>query len=486
MSADEKNLEASKKQQESPADNTKITDNNRSEAMQSQPASPEATVSMKAGTAQPEVESAKAETTKSALPAASVNTAEKKDAAPISSALPTKSSAASLPMPPATVMPAGAAQDTNATAVVHTPAHAAGNGGIPAPVMHPTVPFTADPSSSTLGPPLTDAEAERQIRKMSRRSFLWAAGAVVAGFSGWNWLRTRSDDSGIGWPFRRALEVNEHLSRDYFGWVKEENGVKQFRLAPEFDKSKINWMRVNPSDGGYGNNTDLDADAWRLRLIGLADMSAAVMPASEESSDTSDSSASGSGASSDSNSDSSDSASDSSDSSSEDSSDDSDEESSDPMVYQEPAVELTMQMLKTLPHFEMITEFKCIEGWSSIMRWGGVRLADLIKKYPPASNMQYVSLTTPDGEYYVGLDMDSALHPQTMLCYEMTAMDAQGNPLPDAPMQPLSSEHGAPLRLVIPVKYGIKNIKRIGTIKFTAERPRDYWAERGYDWYAGH
>ena len=43
-----------------------------------------------------------------------------------------------------------------------------------------------------------------------------------------------------------------------------------------------------------------------------------------------------------------------------------------------------------------------------------------------------------------------------------------------------------PLRLVIPVKYGIKNIKRIGTIRFTGRRPPDYWAEQGYDWYAGH
>jgi DMSO/TMAO reductase YedYZ molybdopterin-dependent catalytic subunit len=50
---------------------------------------------------------------------------------------------------------------------------------------------------------------------------------------------------------------------------------------------------------------------------------------------------------------------------------------------------------------------------------------------------------------------------------------------------PLTDEHGAPLRLVIPVKYGIKNIKRIGSIEFTDTRPKDYWAERGYDWYAG-
>ena len=70
------------------------------------------------------------------------------------------------------------------------------------------------------------------------------------------------------------------------------------------------------------------------------------------------------------------------------------------------------------------------------------------------------------------MDMPSALHPQTLLCYEMNGKS-------------LSMEHGAPLRLVTTVKYGIKSIKRIGRIAFTDERPPDFWAERGYDWYAG-
>jgi DMSO/TMAO reductase YedYZ molybdopterin-dependent catalytic subunit len=52
--------------------------------------------------------------------------------------------------------------------------------------------------------------------------------------------------------------------------------------------------------------------------------------------------------------------------------------------------------------------------------------------------------------------------------------------------RPLPVEQGGPLRLVTAVKYGIKSIKRIGRITFTDERPADFWAERGYDWYAGH
>lgn len=51
--------------------------------------------------------------------------------------------------------------------------------------------------------------------------------------------------------------------------------------------------------------------------------------------------------------------------------------------------------------------------------------------------------------------------------------------------QPITAEHGAPVRLLIPVKYGVKNLKRIGTIRFADERPRDYWAEEGYDYHLG-
>jgi DMSO/TMAO reductase YedYZ molybdopterin-dependent catalytic subunit len=134
---------------------------------------------------------------------------------------------------------------------------------------------------------------------------------------------------------------------------------------------------------------------------------------------------------------------------------------------------LTLGDLRSLPRHEMITELRCIEGWSIIVKWGGARLADLMSKYPPAELPHYVSMETPDRVYYVGLDIESALHPQTLLAYEMNG----------APLQPL---HGAPLRLAIPVKYGIKNIKRIGTIRYTNVRPADFWGERGYDWYAGH
>ena len=87
--------------------------------------------------------------------------------------------------------------------------------------------------------------------------------------------------------------------------------------------------------------------------------------------------------------------------------------------------------------------------------------------------MNYTGLSTPDQQYYVGIDMPSMVQPQTLLCYEMN-----GKPLP--------LNQGYPLRLIIPVKYGIKHLKRIGTIYFSDQKPPDYWAERGYDYYAGH
>ena len=139
-----------------------------------------------------------------------------------------------------------------------------------------------------------------------------------------------------------------------------------------------------------------------------------------------------------------------------------------------PALNLSLDDIKALPKIEMITQFCCIEGWSTVAHWGGARFSDFTQKYfPPGAKLpDYVYMATPGEDYYVGLDMKSAMHPQTLLAYEQN-----GKPLEDA--------HGAPLRLLIPVKYGIKNIKRIGLITFTNQKPDDYWAEEGYDWFAG-
>jgi DMSO/TMAO reductase YedYZ molybdopterin-dependent catalytic subunit len=135
-------------------------------------------------------------------------------------------------------------------------------------------------------------------------------------------------------------------------------------------------------------------------------------------------------------------------------------------------VDFTFDQIASMPKTELTFEFKCVEGWSEVQNWGGVRLADFLRQYRFGTNYRYVGMATPDKEYYVGLDMASALHPQTLLAYESNGGE-------------ISLEQGYPLRLIIPVKYGIKNIKRIGSITLTNERPPDYWGEQGYDYYAG-
>ena len=137
-------------------------------------------------------------------------------------------------------------------------------------------------------------------------------------------------------------------------------------------------------------------------------------------------------------------------------------------------LKITLNDLLALPKTEIIYDFKCVEGWDQISHWGGVKFSDFVAHYglEKESQLQYVGLQTPDKQYYVGIDMPSAMHPQTMLAYEVNE-------------KLLPPEHGAPLRLIIPVKYGIKNLKRIGSISFSDQRPKDYWAELGYDYYSG-
>ena len=330
-------------------------------------------------------------------------------------------------------------------------------------------------------PVMSDQEAETLIHKKSRRSFLWAAAAVGGTLFGINWLHTRRLDGGIPWPFRRSHELNESVYRELFSAT---------RLSPEFSAS----LAVAPQENGHIGLIDVgDMLSWELRLIGLADMSAAVVkssmtetnPSTEEADTSGDASADSTDAASSDSSSADDSASTTTSGADDSPADGGDAPDGNP-VMREPAVILTLQQLMAMPKKVMVTEFKCIEGWSYIVQWGGVPLIELMKKYPPLTKSgepvnfanssdlpDYVGMETNDGIYTVGLDMASAAHPQTLLCYEMN-----GKPLP--------SEHGGPLRLVIPTKYNIKSIKQLGVIRFTNDRPKDYWADRGYDWYSGH
>ena len=137
-------------------------------------------------------------------------------------------------------------------------------------------------------------------------------------------------------------------------------------------------------------------------------------------------------------------------------------------------LDISLDDIKKLPKTELIFDFKCIEGWSQVTHWAGVKFMDFANAYglDTQTKMPYTGMQTPDNQYYVGIDNKSMMHPQTILCYEMNG-------------QPLPLNQGAPLRLIIPVKYGVKNIKRIGTIFFSNDPPPDYWYERGYDYFCG-
>jgi DMSO/TMAO reductase YedYZ molybdopterin-dependent catalytic subunit len=129
---------------------------------------------------------------------------------------------------------------------------------------------------------------------------------------------------------------------------------------------------------------------------------------------------------------------------------------------------------------EQISRLVCVEGWSAIAWWAGLRFDDVIGAYPPMFQAKWVRLESsvnlgpwgnPD-PYYVSLDLSTARHPQTLLATHLNG-------------KPLTVEHGSPLRLVAPVKLGLKNIKAITRITYTKDEPSDYWAKRGYSRYDG-
>ena len=134
---------------------------------------------------------------------------------------------------------------------------------------------------------------------------------------------------------------------------------------------------------------------------------------------------------------------------------------------------------------DQVTRLCCVEGWSMIAGWGGLRFTDFLQAYPPKPGTKWVSLTSSvnlDGDgnsdpYYVSIDLPTAQHPQALLATHQSDSSQQ--------MVPLTVEHGAPLRLLVPMKLGLKNIKAITGIEYMEGEPPDYWAERGYSKYDG-
>jgi DMSO/TMAO reductase YedYZ molybdopterin-dependent catalytic subunit len=129
---------------------------------------------------------------------------------------------------------------------------------------------------------------------------------------------------------------------------------------------------------------------------------------------------------------------------------------------------------------DQITRLVCVEGWSAIAWWSGLRFDHLLHAYPPVSQAKWARIESSvnldangnSDPYFVSIDLLTAQHPQTLLATHLNG-------------KPLTVEHGAPLRLLVPVKLGLKNIKAITRITYTKDEPPDYWAKRGYSRYDG-
>lgn len=151
------------------------------------------------------------------------------------------------------------------------------------------------------------------------------------------------------------------------------------------------------------------------------------------------------------------------------------------------AVERPMQFplaqLQVMQRVTQTTRHDCVEGWSAIGKWSGVRLSDVLDVVKPAATARYVVFHCLDKDdqgtqYYESLDLHQARHPQALLA--LTLND-----------KPLDADHGAPVRLRVPTQLGYKSAKWVGRIELVDSFAKigggagGYWEDQGYEWYAG-
>lgn len=136
------------------------------------------------------------------------------------------------------------------------------------------------------------------------------------------------------------------------------------------------------------------------------------------------------------------------------------------------------ELLKLAPMEERVYRLRCVEGWSMVIPWVGYSLAELIRRVEPTGNAKYVEFVTLadraqmpglrssvlDWPYVEGLRLDEAMQPLTLLAFGL-----YGEVLPN--------QNGAPLRLVVPWKYGFKSGKSIVKVRFVEKEPRTAWVK---------
>ena len=131
----------------------------------------------------------------------------------------------------------------------------------------------------------------------------------------------------------------------------------------------------------------------------------------------------------------------------------------------------TLAELGALPQVTQVTRHICVEGWSAIGKWSGVRFSDFLARIGADTTAKYVGFKCAD-DYYGSIDMATALHPQTQLSLRYADEE-------------LPPKYGYPMKLRIPTKLGFKNPKLIAAIFVTNEYPGGYWEDQGYNWYSG-
>jgi DMSO/TMAO reductase YedYZ molybdopterin-dependent catalytic subunit len=135
-------------------------------------------------------------------------------------------------------------------------------------------------------------------------------------------------------------------------------------------------------------------------------------------------------------------------------------------------VQLSLADLSALPRVGYKLDHFCVEGWTAVATRTGVRLTDIAKLVGVDPAAKYVDFQSFDDDYHESWDIESAMHPQTLIVY---AQDGRY----------LNAAWGAPARVYSPVKLGYKNTKYLTKINFLPERNGGYWSDIGYEWYGG-
>jgi DMSO/TMAO reductase YedYZ molybdopterin-dependent catalytic subunit len=133
---------------------------------------------------------------------------------------------------------------------------------------------------------------------------------------------------------------------------------------------------------------------------------------------------------------------------------------------------LSVADLRGLPQTRTRVRHHCVEGWSAVASWEGVGLAEIARLAGVDPRARYVEFRSFDSGYWSSWDLESALHPQTILAHAMNG-------------EPLQPEHGAPVRLYSAVKLGYKMVKYLTEVSFLPARTGGYWEDQGYEWFAG-